>query len=233
LNNIISVLVPTRKRPQNIVELCKSAVETASDLIGIEFIFYVDRDDTDTIDFFKNNANTNTLNVAANVKIGDRVKLGQTYNEAYKLAKGDIIMYCADDVRFRTKNWNYLVWQEHRRYKKGIALVFGYDGIQPKGSLATHGFLSRAGIDALGYVHPGDIGYNYSDNWLTEIYKQIGRLVYYPIYFEHCHWGVGKAVYDETYRLGSDAPHKESQDIWHDKARLMQEIEKIKKAIND
>jgi len=230
-NNKISILVPTRKRPQNIVALCESISKTVSDLVPVEVIFYVDNDDEVTKDFFKQQAEKNTLKVSANVVFGDRVKLGQTYNEAYKKADGDVIMYCADDVRFRTLNWNYLVRQEMYRYSGGIALVFGYDGVQPKGTLATHGFIHRNAIDALGYVHPGDIGYNYSDNWLTEIYRQIGRLSYIPVYFEHCHWGVGKAPYDETYRLGSDAPHQESISIWEDKDRLYSDIAKLKKIL--
>jgi len=225
MNNVTSIIVPTRKRPQNIIDLYQSIVETRSNMYPVEIIFYVDNDDEESKTFF---ANQKEAPVPTDIVYGDRVKLGSAYNEAYKKCTGDIIMYCADDVRFRTLNWNFLVTQEMNRFHERVALVFGYDGVQPKGSLATHGFLSRKAIDTLGYVHPGDIGYNYSDNWLTEIYRQVDRLVYIPVYFEHCHWGVGKAKYDETYRLGSDAPHQGSIDIWHDKERLTNDIEKIK-----
>lgn len=229
----ISIIVPTRKRPQNVINIAKSLNETLSNLLSVEVVFYVDSDDEETKTFFKEQSKKNTLNISANVVVGDRVKLGSCYNSAFKKCSGDIIMYAADDVYFRTKNWDYLVYEEFNRYKDKIALVFGYDGIQPKGTLATHGCISRKSIETLGYVHPGDIGYNYSDNWLTEIYRQLDRLIYIPVYFEHRHWGVGKATYDETYRLGSDAPHQESKDVWADKERLYKDIKKLKDILND
>jgi len=229
----ISIIVPTRRRPQNVQNICKSVAETASGFYDIEMVFYVDRDDADTIALFKDPDAAKKLNVSANVVVGDRVNLGQTYNKAYAKATGDIIMYAADDVYFGTKSWDFLVVDEFKHFKDQICLVFGYDGIQPKGTLATHGFISRKSIDVLGYVHPGDFGYNYADNWMTEIYRQIGRLRYLPIYTEHRHWGVGKATYDDTYRLGSDAPHKESIALWEDKTRLFADIEKLRALVTN
>jgi glycosyltransferase involved in cell wall biosynthesis len=212
----ISIIVPTRNRPQNVQNICKSVADTASGFYDIELVFYVDRDDANTIALFKDPDAAKKLNVSANVVVGDRVNLGQTYNKAYAKATGDIIMYAADDVYFGTKSWDFLVVDEFKHFKDQICLVFGYDGIQPKGALATHGFISRKSIDFLGYVHPGEFGYNYADMWMTELYRQIGRLRYIPIYTEHRHWGAGKAVYDDTYRLGSDAPHENSIDLWAD-----------------
>ena len=58
-NEKISVLVPTRGRTNtthgNFPDLLiKSAEETADDFNSIEFVFYIDDDDTDSQEYFKN-----------------------------------------------------------------------------------------------------------------------------------------------------------------------------------
>ena len=46
----ISILVPTRKRVQNVKRLIESVYNTAQNIKNIELLFYVDDDDQDTID---------------------------------------------------------------------------------------------------------------------------------------------------------------------------------------
>jgi len=212
---MISIIFPTKNRVNNLKELFDSLNETIYDSQDVEVILYVDHDDPVTLDFVKSGLDKHIGRITTSVTVGkEKVQLGETYNRAYRKAKGDIIMFAADDVRFRTKNWDKIIKQEYDKYEDKIALVFGPDGIQPNGTLATHGFVSRKAVEAIGYVCPGGMGYNYSDNWLTDIYRKIKRLVYVPVYFEHAHWGVGKAEYDETYRTGSDAPHPDSLELW-------------------
>lgn len=213
---MISIIIPTKNRVPNIIKVLESLNKNSFNHNQIEVVLYVDDDDTPSIDFLKTTAGDHLKKIALSAVIGKKTNLANTYNKAYLKATGDIIMYSADDVLFRTKNWDALVVEEFNRYPDKICLVFGADGIQPIGTLATHGFLSRRAIDTVGYVHPPAMGYNYSDNWLTDVYRRIDRLCYIPVYFEHCHWGVGKARYDDTYKNGSDAPHQESINLWRD-----------------
>lgn len=212
---MISVIIPTKNRVKNLIKVFDSLNTNTYFYQDVEVVLYVDGDDEPTINFLKNDISNHNGKINVNAIIGkEKVKLADTYNKAFEKCSGEIIMYSADDVHFRTKNWDVLIKEEYDRYEDKIALVFGADGIQPIGTLATHGFLSRKAIEAIGYVHPIGMGYNYSDNWLTDIYRKLNRLVYTPVYFEHCHWGVGKAEYDETYKTGSDAPHDDSIDLW-------------------
>lgn len=229
---MISIIIPTKGRVQNLIKVFKSLNDTVYNPNDVEVVFYVDRDDDDTKDFFKNDADKHIKFIPTSVVVGDKVNLAETYNRAYKKASGDIIMYSADDVMFRTKHWDVLVREEFDRYEDDICLVFGADGVQPIGTLATHGFLTRKAIDILGYVHPPEMGYNYSDNWLTDIYRKIDRMCYTPVYFEHCHWGVGKAEYDDTYRTGSDAPHDDSISLWREEdSRRDSDVEKLRSSM--
>jgi glycosyltransferase involved in cell wall biosynthesis len=228
MNSKISIILPSKNRVQNIINLCKSIRETTANTSNIELIIYIDKTDEESLKFFKNQIDTNTLKLNISVVTGTETKLSQMYNKAFAKSTGDIVMYAADDLYFNTKGWDFVVRQEFNRYKDRICLVFGYDGIQPPGTIATHGFVSRKSIETLGYLHPPKFGYNYTDNWLTEIYRQIDRLIYIPVYFEHRHWGVGKAPYDSTYKNGSDAPHQDSKDAWEDKESLSNDIEKLR-----
>jgi hypothetical protein len=231
----ISILIPTRKRIQNIKNLVESVYSTAKNINNIELAFYVDSDDEETKAFFAKEKEKPKFThlIETKVVIQDRqATFGETNNVLYRISTGDIVMMAADDVCFRTKNWDQIVTDEFEKYPDKIVLIFGYDGIQPPGTLATHSFVSRRAVDILGYVTPSDFGYNYADNWITEIYRQIGRLIYIPVYFEHCHWGVGKATFDETYEKGSHAPHDNSIKIWEDKPRLNKDIEKLRAYLN-
>ncbi len=230
----ISILVPTRGRVSNIKRLIESVYNTVNNINNIELAFYVDTDDVVTVNFFEEEKSKKQFTHLIDTKIiiQDRQPtFGETNNVLYRNSKHEIMMLAADDVVFRTKNWDVLIIEEFKKQPDMLQLVFGYDGIQPPGTLATHSFISRKSADILGYATPSDFGYNYADNWMTELYRQINRLVYLPIYFEHAHWGVGKAEYDETYRKGSDAPHSNSIAIWEDKERLAKDIEKLKQNI--
>ena len=213
---MISIIIPTKNRVENLKKVLKTLNENTLHPKQVEVVLYVDSDDISTIDFIKSgDINTYLDKIPGTALVNKKkLKLADTYNYAFKKCKGDIIMYSADDVHFKTKNWDILINEEFNRYPDKVCLVFGPDGMQPNGTLATHGFLSRRAIEQLGYVHPVGMGYNYSDNWLTYIYRHLGRLCYTPVYFEHCHWGAGKAEYDETYKTGSDGPHDDSIDLW-------------------
>jgi glycosyltransferase involved in cell wall biosynthesis len=227
----ISILVPTRKRVQNVKRLIESVYNTAQNIKNIELLFYVDDDDQDTIDFFKEEEEKKRFSDLIDTKVlieSRQENFGETNNVLFRACSGDIVMLSADDVKFGTKNWDKTVTDEFEKYPDKLVLVFGYDGIQPPGTLATHSFISRESVNILGYATPGDFGYNYADNWMTELYRQIDRLNYIPVLFEHMHWGANKAEYDETYKLGSDAPHDNSIAIWEDKERLNKDIELLR-----
>lgn len=231
---MISIIIPTKNRVSNLKKVLKTLNDNTLFPKQVEVVFYVDSDDTNTIHFLKTDVNKHLGLIPGTAIINkEKLKLADTYNYSFKKCKGDIIMYSADDVHFKTKNWDALIREEFDRYGDKVCLVFGADGMQPIGTLATHGFLSRRAIEQVGYVHPIGMGYNYSDNWLTDIYRKLDRLCYTPVYFEHCHWGAGKAEYDKTYRTGSDAPHDDSIDLWRDSLEQRNEdVIKLREILN-
>ena len=209
---MISILVPTRKRVRNIVSLIKSIHDTAENFNNIELCFYADDDDASSISFFENLPSGEEFR---NIKyiIDKKILLSETYNKMYEIVDGEIIMYGADDIKFNTKNWDEVVENKFREFDDNAALVFGFDGVQSPGHLATHGFVHKNLIDLLGYVLPPYFGADYADNWMTEIYSQVGRKIFVDLDIEHLHYSKGKNPMDETY-LNSELTRSQSQQTY-------------------
>jgi len=211
----ISILCPTRRRPDSISNLVFSILKTAKDVNFIEIIFYVDWDDKESIKFLnsavpviKDMAEKITLfegqvalrdpAVFIDKVLGPRIILSQCWNECYKVAKGDILMHCGDDIRFRTNSWDEIVRREFDKVPDKIVQVFGDDGIQHE-HLATHSFIHRKWAEAIGYFVPPYFSSDYNDTWLDFVARQLKRQVYKSeLITEHMHWLVGKGEKDET-----------------------------------
>nr|QBK88764.1 MAG: glycosyl transferase family 2 [Mimivirus LCMiAC01] len=197
MNEKISIILPTRQRPHNIDRLWKSLMDTVDDPDNIEMCLYIDNDDNLTIDHMKNKYDNNQK---IKYMIGERIVLSKMWNEAYKLATGNIIMLCGDDVIFRTKNWDTIIRNEFNKYIDKILLVFGDDGFQHE-KMAILPFVHRKWIEISGFFIPPYFVSDYCDTWLNDVSIRINRRVYIPkIYTEHMHFVCGKAKIDQNTR---------------------------------
>ena len=197
MNEKISIILPTRQRPHNIDRLWKSIMDTVDDSDNVEMCLYVDNDDNLTIDHIKNKYNNNKK---IKFIIGERIILSKMWNEAYKLATGNIIMLCGDDIVFRTKSWDKIIRKEFNKYSDKILLVYGDDGVSHK-RLATHSFIHRKWIEISGFFLPPYFVSCYCDAWLDDVSKRINRRIYKSeIYTEHMHYSNGKAEIDQNTR---------------------------------
>lgn len=189
---MISVLVPTRNRPDSVKRLLNSALNTAS--FTPEFIFYVDEDDTSSIDVI------NDHDAVTQIIVGPRVVLSEMWNRCAELAQFDVMMHCGDDIVFRSDHWDELVLNEFDKVPDKILLVYGNDGFQGE-KLGTHSFIHRNWVETVGYFVPPYFSSDYNDTWLNEVAVALGRRVYVPeIFTEHMHPAAGKGVLDVTHQ---------------------------------
>jgi len=142
------------------------------------------------------------------------------------LRQYEVMSLFADDCRMRTPGWDSFVMQ---RLGGSPGLVYGRDGIQDE-RIATHPFVSTKIIEALGFVTPPELKNYYADNFLMEVVRPHGRLIYTSeLFIEHMHFSVGKSPHDETY---SKAEHHYAHDkpAWSEycKSKLALERERIK-----
>ncbi len=171
MNKTISITLPTRCRPERVRKMMSSCVDLADHPERLEFLLYLDPDDTDT--------RHETLQEEypdSKVKVfieGRLFSIFRMQNFLTQHATGDIIGYLADDMHFTTEHWDTYVQEAFTGDR--IWLVYPIE--RHKGSRgATHGFLSRVAIELVGALMPNDFYYNYGDTWLWDVYGQIGRL---------------------------------------------------------
>lgn len=168
-----------------------SARETAKDPQQIEFIFYIDNDDTESQETAK----------ALEVKtvIGPRITLSQMWNECYKIAVSDIYMHGGDDLIFRSPNWDELVLKTFEKYPDKIVFIHGPDGFFAD-NFGTHGFLHKNWVKTVNYFLPPYFSSDYSDMWLNDVANSLKRREYVPdLLIEHMHPALNKASWDQTY----------------------------------
>ena len=193
---MISILIPSRKRPENILRLKTNILDTISSLDNIELCMYIDDDDEESISALEDISRA----ISTTAVQGNQILGSQMYNELFKLASGDIIMFAADDIIFKTKHWDAFVETRFELATEDkILFLFGEDGFQ-HGRIGTHGFIHRHWVEILGYVLPPKLASAYTDEWITELAKRVNRDLYcWDLIIEHLHPAVGKAKNDETY----------------------------------
>ena len=226
----ISILVPTRKRNKDVAELINTGISKSNNPKCIEFIFYIDDDDTGSEIFIKK------LSEYFNIKIikGERIVLSEMWNECYKVATGDILMHCGDDIRFRTSGWDDVVINKFKEYPDNIVFLFGDDGVHRKGSFGTHGFIHRDWVETVGYFVPPYFSSDKNDTWLNEVARGINRWIYIDIYTEHMHPIVGKHTVDETHSDRLKRHKRDNiQELYNSKSKeRLLDMDKLQKHIN-
>lgn len=225
----ISVICPTRNRPEWIRRLWQSAKDTAT--VMPEFCTYIDDDDTLSVPICQQ--------LGIKYRQGPKKVYTQNYNEAAILATGSIMFDVADDFIFRELHWDSKVINEFDKVDDKFILVHGFDGTEGAEN-ATHFFVHRHWVDTLGYLFPPYFRWANADVWMTRVAKLINRQVYLPVLLaEHMHLCQGKAVADDTYKEASD---RIRQYAWADvagyhslderKADIEADAEKLRKAID-
>jgi hypothetical protein len=199
----MSLLLPSRRRPQNVARLYKSATATAEG--HFEMVVYLDDDDPTREQY----------PLADNIRYitGPRIVLSEMWNRCYEQAEGPYYMHCGDDIIFRTPGWDTKVIGAFPPDK--IAFVFGYDGLHPPGSFGTHGWVHKKWVDAVGYFVPSHFSSDYNDTWLNEVAMRIGRWVHVDVYTEHMHFMNNKGPLDVTHQERLDRHRRDNVEaIW-------------------
>lgn len=205
---VVALSLPSRGRPARLLECLSSARETAEGPVLASI--RLDDDDRFRGDYLRGLRHYQPVKVT----VGPRVTLGRAFDEAARTAVeagAGMVMMCGDDIRFRTPGWDRMVGDAFHAWPDRIGLVYGRDGLHDE-KLATHGFVSRQWVEAIGFV-PHQLLGNCADTWLHQIALRVGRVRYLPdLYTEHLHPRAGKAEMDATYR--DRVPHKVAKAVY-------------------
>lgn len=186
----VSLLVPTRGRPDQLASMWASACATASRPNGLELVIYVDDDDPTVLPDLGD----------ATIIHGPRIVLSDCWNKCAVAATGDILWLGNDDVLFRTPGWDEQVTTVFDRVADRIVLVYPDDGIHG-GALASLGFIHRRWVDTVGHFTSPLFSCDWADVWLDDVATALGRRTYLPgTLIEHMHPLVGKGPVDQTHQ---------------------------------
>jgi hypothetical protein len=218
----ISILLPTRGRPENVKRLLESIKTTAHKMP--EVVLYVDDDDPSYDDFMAPEF--------AKIIRGPRKTLSDYYNECAKVASGEILMQAGDDIIFRTRWWDATVALAFESHPDKFIFVHGDDG-HFGDKFGTHGFLHRKWMETVGYLVPPYFSADWGDTWLNEVANKLGRRVYLPFVTEHMHPLFGKAEWDKTHkeRLARGKSDKVEQMYKDLEPKRAKDVEKLQLAI--
>ncbi len=198
----VAVLVPCLNRPQNVMPLVESFMETTTGNARLYFV--CDEDDTEQIRAVKDAGCTVLLSTRGST-------YAQKVNSGFEQTTEPWLFVTGDDVRFR-KGWLASARKLSDRFDViGTNDTATPGGGNPKvanGSHADHFFIRRSYVEEHGGSLDGLIcheGYKhfYADVEVVELAK--ARRVFAPCLdslVEHLHPGMGKAEIDDTYLLG-------------------------------
>jgi hypothetical protein len=192
------IIVPSRGRPEKIIELIKAFKETQTEAL---LWVAVDDDDPDKTDYewaLKRRDNV-TMDVVEPSPNGGMV---QALNSlAVPLANASdppfALGFMGDDHRPRTMHWDQAYVRALR--KLGTGIVYGNDLLQGR-NLPTQVAMTSDIVRTLGYMAPPTLRHLYFDNWVRELGKSAECLKYLDdVIVEHVHPGANKADWDEGY----------------------------------
>lgn len=194
----ISILCPTRGRPEGCRQMVESALETADNPDNIEVCIYVDLDDPRLENGYRQwveNWFTNQL-IAI---FGEPIGVGRSWNRLLKSCSGDLIMMGNDDQRFVTGGWDTKLDDIVGEYPDEIFCAWFEDGIQ-HGNHCAFPIVSRKWTDTLGFFTPECFRFFCHDTYIWQIGLAIGRCRYIPdVLVRHEHFSAGYEV-DDTYK---------------------------------
>lgn len=212
----LTVLVPTRGRPQAATDLVSAFIATCS--IDTNLMFIVDSDD-EHIDAYRALHGTRLQHDGGVVIV--KVIENVAHTMVYALNAGAVavaaaydsfaIGFMGDDHRPRTIGWD----QRYVNELGGLATGFVYGNDLVHGpNLPTQVALTANIVRTLGRIAPESLRHLYVDNYWRDLGNAAQCIRYLPdVVIEHMHPGVGKAEWDEGH-IRVNAP-----EVWtHDES---------------
>lgn len=163
----VSVLVPTRGRPEQLRTMLASFAETTDG--AADLVFRVDDDDVDTLALLEGHA------VIVGPRLDGYRSLPLFFNELAAVATGDVLLIGNDDMVFRTPGWPALILEAANRYPDGLFDI----GVQTHN--VTHypfACVSKALTERLGFLC--DPSVFWVDIYLRDVMQAFGRCVRLP-----------------------------------------------------
>ncbi|HMF15730.1 MAG TPA: glycosyltransferase family 2 protein [Gemmataceae bacterium] len=182
---ILSLIVPTRKRTDQLRTLLDSLRKNTRHPHQVEVVLVADADDEETLSFQFPWLGMKRVVAQPGLTMGGLNRAG------VKAAAGQFLMLLNDDVLVQTKGWDRQVLSACGRFADGIVLVHVNDTLFGEG-MCTFPIVSRTFCDLAGGICPTDYQRYRIDDHIENIFHLLAaleerRILYLPdVVFEHC-----------------------------------------------
>ena len=188
---VISILLPSRKRPAILRRMVKSVRDTATNPDNIEIIVRFDYDDEASAEEARKDGLI--------VLVGPRIRKMTVYwNECFEKCTGSVCQQANDDYVMTSKGWDVALEAAFAEVPDQIMLAHFSDVFGHGSNFGPHAFVSRRWIEKLGYFIPPYFSSDFGDAWICEIANILGRRRFLPFNVEHHHFSQGMAEVDEN-----------------------------------
>lgn len=189
----LSLIHPSRSRPDKAHATLKHWLGQASGKIEIEHVLSLDSDDETTSRY-------KWLFTNAEILINDNDCVVKATNHAAKHSTGDVLIYLSDDFT-APKDWDVEIFSRKLHESSEPVLLKVHDNLQPfTKDVLTIPIMNRALYERLGYFWHPEYRSMFVDQDLFWVCKNNNWLQYAPLLiFPHEHYSVGKAERDATY----------------------------------
>jgi len=187
------ILVPTRGRPSNAVELLAEheKLSTHSDIL-----FIIDANDPEH-DQYEFEVGAHKCMTIENETRGMAYPINKAANAIVKENKYQYFAFLGDDHRPRTAGWDGILIQAMQRRP---SMAYSNDLLQGE-RLPTMITMTSDIVAALNGMVPPKMKHLYLDNFWKKLGQDLGALTYLDhVIVEHMHPVAGKAEWDEGYK---------------------------------
>ncbi|CAB5093776.1 hypothetical protein D3OALGA1CA_1070 [Olavius algarvensis associated proteobacterium Delta 3] len=193
----ISLLLPTRDRPDLLRRLFHSLAVNTEDPRNVEILLRVDEDDQRSLGIRAGNIDIVEI-------VGPRDTMGAYNTDCMRRASGDIMILMNDDLVVRTPLWDNRIRSFTRTVPDGIFLAYPED-MESHGRMCTFPILSRRTCELLADPYP--MGYDALniDQHIYDVFLRLRHMGHNRMFFldkvifEHAHFVNGIPRADASY----------------------------------
>lgn len=183
----ITIIHPSRSRPEQAEATIKLWLGNAKDKSQIEYLLSVDHNDKD-LKRYKAIAERNGIktHIALNKSAIEAI------NRAARKAQGNLLIVVSDDF-LAEKDWDEKLLKELEG--KEDYIVKTVDCIQP--TLITLPIMDRKYYERFDYIYEKGYLHMFCDEEMTTVGHMLGKVINSDLVFEHIHYSTGKFKKDE------------------------------------
>lgn len=205
----ITVIHPSRNRPQQAEATIKKWLGSASNKSQIEYILSVDKTDHD-LQLYRTIGKRNGTYVLTS----KNKSAIEAINNAAKVSTANIIVVVSDDFNC-PDNWDEKLLKEVEG--KEDFFLKTKDGIQD--FIITLPILDRKCYERFGYIYQPDFRHLWVDTEMAAVGHMTGRTIYSDLFFEHCHYSVNKSKKDSI-NLKNDRTWNQGKRLFYQRKSI-------------